>query len=179
MLDFARTLTLPSLGRYLGWRAGGRPGPVQLQARSGPRFELRPTRFGGRGNSDYGVAYEIFVHDFYRLPEGLDPAQVRLVADLGANVGFSVLHWLHRFPACRVIAFEPHPGHVEQARRNLALDGRAERVELHPWGPAPRCVGRCSPMSARAPPSSTAAARVSRSRSWTSFPSSRAGASTC
>ncbi len=129
MLDFARTLTLPSALCYGLWRFAKRQEEsVSLALRSGIRIELRPD---GCGNGDYGVAYEVFVLDFYRPPAGIDPAAVRLVVDLGANVGFSVLHWLAAFPTCRVIAFEPHPAHVAQARRNLALNGAEGRVELH------------------------------------------------
>ena len=40
MLDFARSLTVASAGRYLLWRARGRPGPIVLRTRAGPRFEL-------------------------------------------------------------------------------------------------------------------------------------------
>ncbi len=64
----------------------------------------------------------------------LKPSDVRLVADLGANVGFSVLRFIHQYPSCRVIAFEPHPAHAAQLIRNLALDGSRERVEVYVKG---------------------------------------------
>lgn len=134
MLDFARSLTVPSAIRYLGWRAGGRVSPIVLSARSGGRFELRPTRFGELGNNDYGVAYEVFAHEIYRRAAMLDRSRVRLVVDLGTNVGLSVLYWLSAFPAARLLAYEPHPGHARQALRNFELAGVAGRVELHQAG---------------------------------------------
>ncbi len=63
----------------------------------------------------------------------LAPAQVKLVVDLGANVGFSTLYFLERFQNSRIIGFEPHPLHFEQAQRNLGLNDARDRVELHPF----------------------------------------------
>jgi FkbM family methyltransferase len=138
MLDFARSLTVPSAVKYLSWRARGRAAPVVLRARGGARFELRPTQFGGLGNNDYGVAYEVFAHRIYSRALALDAQSVKCVADLGTNVGLSVLYWLSVFPNCNVIAYEPHPGHARQAARNFALTGVAHRVELHEAGAGSR-----------------------------------------
>lgn len=132
MLDFARCLGPASALRYLLWRAGNRAEPVVLSTRAGARFELRPGASGPGANTDYGVAYEVFALDLYRPAARLDPGDVRFVVDVGANVGFSVIHWLARFPGAEVLAFEPHPVHAAQARRNLALNpggGRATLVE--------------------------------------------------
>jgi FkbM family methyltransferase len=96
---------------------------------NGFRFEFRartPTE------NDYGVAYEVFMERYYDVPKDiLDEKNVRLVYDLGANVGFSCLHWLATYPDARVIAYEPHPACVEQCQKNLALNGWESRVELH------------------------------------------------
>ena len=130
MLDFARSLTVASAGRYLLWRARGRPGPIVLRTRAGPRFEMRPDGFGGGRNNDYGVAYEVFASDVYGHAARLRREEVRVVVDCGANVGLSVLRWLALFPRCRILAFEPHAGHAEQAARNVALSGGDGRFEL-------------------------------------------------
>jgi FkbM family methyltransferase len=127
MLDFIRQLTLQSAAAYAAWRIRGSTSPIELVRRSGTRFELRPDTIG---NGDYGVAYEVFVHDYYRIPAALRACDVRCVVDIGANVGMSVLYWLEQFPRCRILAFEPHPRHAEQARRNIALNGQQHRVEL-------------------------------------------------
>jgi FkbM family methyltransferase len=127
MLNFARALTLPSAISYAKWRVRKQEEPISLRLRSGTMFELRPDSCG---NNDYGVAYEVFVHDYYSIGDRFKTAPVRLVVDLGANVGFSVLHWLRAFPDCRVITLEPHPAHAAQAERNLSLNGLRERVEI-------------------------------------------------
>jgi FkbM family methyltransferase len=56
---------------------------------------------------------------------------VRTIVDLGANVGFSLLYYLHKYPLCQILAFEPHPRHFAQIERNLALNGARQRIELH------------------------------------------------
>ena len=57
---------------------------------------------------------------------------VSRIVDLGANIGFSCLYWLAAYPNSRVIAFEPHPGHVVQAWLISKLNGLQDRVEVHP-----------------------------------------------
>ena len=128
MLNFANRLTPASALRYCAWRVMRRDNAVTLTLRSGPRFELRPD---SSENNDYGVAYEVFVHDYYndRACRVLEPA--KLIVDLGPNVGFSLLYFLHEYQHCRIIAFEPHPCHFAQAERNLVLDGSRHRVELY------------------------------------------------
>jgi len=95
----------------------------------GPKIILRP-RVGG--SNDYGVAYEMFVEKYYVSPRPVVLGDVSRIVDLGANIGFSCLYWLAAYPNSRVIAFEPHPGHVVQAWLNLKLNGLQDRVEVHP-----------------------------------------------
>jgi FkbM family methyltransferase len=132
-LAFTRTLTPSSAARYLAWRLGGRSGDVWLRLRSkrefpGPEFQLRPRSVG---NNDAGVAYEIFVHKFLRTIVRIPPERVKLIVDLGANVGMSCLYWLAAYWRAKVIAFEPHPNHVAQCRINLGRNGLLSRVTLH------------------------------------------------
>jgi FkbM family methyltransferase len=72
------------------------------------------------------------VHEFYYNRGLLKANNVKLVVDLGANVGYSILYFLHVYPLCRVIAFEPHPAHAAQINHNLELDRSHDRVELYP-----------------------------------------------
>ncbi len=128
MLDFARRLTIPSAALYMEWRVRRRQTPVTLRLRSGPKLELRSNAVS---RNDYGTAYEIFVHDFYNDGGRLSTGSVKLVVDLGANVGYSALYFLHKYPNCRVIAFEPHPAFAAQAERNFRLNDSTSRVELY------------------------------------------------
>jgi FkbM family methyltransferase len=142
MLDFAQKLSLLSVLRYGAWRFLGGDRPVALSLRNGIRFELRRRT---SGNNDYGVAYEVFVLNYYADSGGLIPKNVHLIVDLGANVGFSLLHFLHSYPSCRIIAYEPHPRCGAQIERNLTLDGTRGRVELN--GKAAGAATRVSHLS--------------------------------
>jgi FkbM family methyltransferase len=136
-LLFARSLTPGSFAKYIRWRIAGRTQPVIVQMRArtefrrdpgpGPRFHLRAP---GTGNNDLGVAYEIFILRLLMPPVWIPPERVKLVVDLGANVGMSCLWWLASYWRTQVIAFEPHPGHAAQARANIALNGYGPRIDL-------------------------------------------------
>ena len=128
MFDFTSRLTLRSVAAYCAWRLRTKRDPIVLNLQSGPRFELRENC---SGNNDYGVAYEVFVMNYYDDHNLLDGKRVDLVVDLGVNVGFSLLYFLHKFEHCNIIGFEPHPGHFVQAKRNLVLDDNAHRVQLY------------------------------------------------
>ena len=82
--------------------------------------------------SDYGPAFEVFVDRFYDSPRAIAPNSVQYIVDLGANVGMSILFWLHNYPKAHIEAFEPHPTHVARLRTNLALNEAEGRVTLHP-----------------------------------------------
>jgi FkbM family methyltransferase len=127
MLDFTRKLSFPSAVSYLMWRTWRRRGSINLTFRSGARFQLRADE---ATNNDFGVFYEVFVHDYYQR-SNVSRQDVTLIVDLGANVGSSALYFLHQYPRCRIIAIEPHPGHVAQLEHNLELDKTRDRVEIH------------------------------------------------
>jgi FkbM family methyltransferase len=100
-----------------------------LSSRSGSEFQLRPSSCG---NNDLGVAYEIFVHRYYVPPVWIPPERVKVIVDLGANVGLSCLYWLSTYWAAEIIAFEPHPKHAAQFRVNIARNRLDARTQLHP-----------------------------------------------
>lgn len=130
---FTRALTADSAFRYQRWRLGGQRGDVWLRLRSepefpGPTFQLRPS---SADNGDFRVADEIFVHRSLQVPVRIPPERVKLIVDLGANVGMSCLYWLAAYWRAEVLAFEPHPGHAAQCRKNLDRNGFLPRVTLH------------------------------------------------
>jgi FkbM family methyltransferase len=61
------------------------------------------------GSTDFWVLEEIFAEGEYAMVPGGLASSGAVVIDLGANVGLSVRYWQERWPACRVIAVEPHP----------------------------------------------------------------------
>jgi len=69
----------------------------------------------------------------------LDLKYVDLIVDAGANVGFSSVYFLSRFPSCRVIAVEPDAANYRALQRNLAP--YADRVQLYHGGVWSKSVG--------------------------------------
>lgn len=134
MTSFSAQLNVPSLLKYAAWRALGQRGAVNLALKSGVNFQIRPNAAGQFGNNDYGVAYEIFVHEYYAVNGDLASSEPRLIVDLGGNAGFSTLYWLQRFKQCQVIVFELHPNQIKQIQLNVALNGWSDRVTLFPYG---------------------------------------------
>jgi FkbM family methyltransferase len=74
---------------------------------------------------DYGTAYDVFVHQLYRIEEIAEP---RTIVDLGANVGYATLYFALRYPEAKIYAFEPHPEHFEQLQQLISLNGLQGRV---------------------------------------------------
>lgn len=128
MFDFATRLRADSALKYGIARVLRRRSAMHLRAKLGFTFEMQPPR---SNKNDYGIAYEIFVHEYFRPPAELADAAARLIVDCGANVGYSVLYWASKFPSAQIIAFEPHPESVAQAARNIAANHLDRRVQLH------------------------------------------------
>jgi FkbM family methyltransferase len=70
------------------------------------------------GTSDHAVFFQIFVHREYRCLDAM--RGVNLIIDCGANVGYTSVYFLNRFPRARVIAVEPDPDTFAILTANLA-----------------------------------------------------------
>jgi FkbM family methyltransferase len=106
------------LGLFYEWnriakrRGLPRPGEkLQLRLNSGISLFLRPE------TTDYRVFRQIFVEREYSPLDNLH--QVQTIIDCGANVGYSSLYFLNRFPEARVIAIEPDPANALVCEQNL------------------------------------------------------------
>ena len=137
-LLFARSLVAADIGKYLLWHLSGRRYDITVRMRARREFQDSPSpgatfmlRAKGAGNRDAGVAYEIFILKLLMPPVWVPPERVKLIVDLGANVGMSFLWWLTNYWRAEVLAFEPHPGHAVAARANIALNGFGSRIDLH------------------------------------------------
>ena len=113
--------------RYLIWRARSSRKPIVVTLKTKGKLILRQGAAG-----DLGIAYEVFVAEAYKLPEGLKARQVRRIVDVGANVGYTCVYWLTNFPKAQVTAFEPHPAHVDLIRAHLEINRWGNKVVLHP-----------------------------------------------
>ncbi len=114
--------TLASRLRYLGWRAARSSREFRASLQTGERLIFRPAPA-----TDLGVAYEVFVSEAYRPPRPLR-REVHTIVDVGANVGYATVYLASRYPAARIIAFEPHPRHVGQLAKQLRANDLDRRV---------------------------------------------------
>lgn len=127
MLDFTRRLSTPSKLRYALWKlTENGTSALDLTLSDGTRFR--------HCAADYGSAYQVFVEEVYRPGSALKNADVRMIVDLGANVGFTALYFLQQFPGAKLLAFEPHPAHIERFLANIALNGVDDKVTLYRAG---------------------------------------------
>lgn len=72
-------------------------------------------------SSDLEILRRIFQHGELEPTTDLhdDLDQVGLIIDCGANIGATVLYFLHHFPNCHVLAIEPDPGNFAVLTKNL------------------------------------------------------------
>jgi FkbM family methyltransferase len=83
-------------------------------------------------SSDIDVFSQIFVEKEYSCLDNL--ADVDLIIDAGANVGYSSVYFLSHFPNCRVIAIEPDGDNFASLQKNLAPYGeRAQALKCGIW----------------------------------------------
>lgn len=67
------------------------------------------------GTTDVANFHENFLHDEFDLPPLLEP---KLIVDAGANVGYSALFFLNKYPQAKVIAIEPEDTNFGQLVKN-------------------------------------------------------------
>lgn len=77
-------------------------------------------------SSDVDVFYQIFIEEEYSGLKNLDAS--KLIIDCGANVGYSSIYFLNKYPEAHVIAVEPDTENFKLCQKNLAPYG--ERVTL-------------------------------------------------
>jgi FkbM family methyltransferase len=84
------------------------------------------------GSTDLNVFCQIFqIREYSRLS---DLSSLRLILDLGANVGYTSAYFLSAFPDATVVAVEPDPKNFGQCSGNLApYGGRAKVVKGAVW----------------------------------------------
>jgi FkbM family methyltransferase len=118
-----------NVARLFARRLHGAPadGLYSVRARGYPHpFALRPH------GSDPAVFRQVIRDRGYDvLPPGREPA---FIVDCGANVGFSSIFFLERYPNCRLVAVEPDPANFAVLVRNIAPYGdRAKAFNTGVW----------------------------------------------
>ena len=133
-------MRLSSRFRYLGWRLVGylwSTRPLGVTLKSGARILLRPAP-----SSDVPVAMEVFAVGSYNFPTPIGPPSPKRIVDLGANAGFSVVHFAKEYPDSQIEAYEPHPKQREQLLTHIRLNHLENRVIVRPVAVSNRSVGQ-------------------------------------
>lgn len=131
---YLKAFTPPSLFRLANWRKSGCTDSIQLRRFNRSQIELRGGKYA---HSDRWIASEIFVYEQYVPPFPVSADKVRCIVDVGANVGYSIVFFAFRFPHARIVAFEPHPKHVDQIHHHLQINKLESRVTLYPAAAGP------------------------------------------
>ena len=91
------------------------------------------------GTTDRQVFNQIYVLREYSCLDNVLGAH--LIVDCGANVGYSSVYFLSRYPNARVISVEPDPENIDLLERNLRpFGGRARVVRAAVWSHATRLM---------------------------------------
>jgi len=127
MAEHLRNLMpLSSRLRFVLWRIFPATDHIAIKLYTGDNITIRrPPSF------DLEVGYEVFVRKLYSSPRPLTRDSFRLVVDVGANVGYTLIFLARWFPDANLVAFEPHPRNARQAKVNIVANRLGDRVKLH------------------------------------------------
>lgn len=131
---YLKAFTPLSLFRLANWMKSGCTDSIHLHRFNHSQIELRGGKYA---HSDRWIASEIFVYDQYIPPFPMSTDTVRSIVDVGANVGYSIVFFAFQFPHAQIVAFEPHPKHVDQIRHHLQINRLESRVTLYPAAAGP------------------------------------------
>jgi len=109
------------------WRYGRSDTDFEIQ----PKFVAHPLLI--RANtSDFNVFQQVFIEEEYAGVADLP--DVGLIVDAGANVGYSSIYFLSKYPDCQIVAIEPDPSNFATLQRNLApYAGRVTLLQAGLW----------------------------------------------
>lgn len=70
-------------------------------------------------STDFSVFRQVLVFEQYKI-KPLKTEEVKVIVDLGANIGLSVLYFKEKYPQAMIIAVEPEKENYDLMLRNLA-----------------------------------------------------------
>jgi FkbM family methyltransferase len=124
--SFATYLRLSRIAHHAG--SAGKVVRMRLRPLDGRAMLIRPS------TSDVDTVWGTFAGQYHRPPaEALD-RDLRLIWDLGANIGLTMADLAVRHPGARIVGMEMDPENAALARENTAAwPGRCEVIEAAAW----------------------------------------------
>ncbi len=124
--SFITYLKLKRIPHHMG--SGRTVVRIRLRPLEGHSVLLRPS------TSDVDTVWGTFAGLYHRPPEEMDLTGLRLIWDLGSNIGLTMADLAVRHPQARVIGVELDPENAALARTNTApWADRCEVVEAAVW----------------------------------------------
>ncbi len=124
--SFLTYLRLSRIGEHRG--SGGRVVRIKLRELGGHAMAVRPS------TSDVDTIWGTFAGRYHRPPPEVLERELRLIWDLGANIGLTMADLAVRHPRARVVGLEMDPENAALARENTAAwSGRCEVIEAAAW----------------------------------------------
>lgn len=85
------------------------------------RLKDKHSHFVARiGTTDFQVLQEIYMLQEYAMVVQNAHPPLKLILDLGANVGYSIRYWCENFPESVIIGVEPNLGNFQTCNLNIA-----------------------------------------------------------
>jgi FkbM family methyltransferase len=100
---------------------------ISLAPLDGRTVQLR------EGTADIDTLWDVFVHRYHLPPRSVGRG-MRLIWDLGANIGLTMADMAHRYHSARVVGVELDGGNAALAERNLRdWSDRTEVIQAAAW----------------------------------------------
>ncbi len=124
--SFATYLRLSRIRRHVG--SAGRVARMRLRPLGGREVLVRPS------TSDVDTVWGTFAGRYHLPPPEATERGLRLVWDLGANIGLTMADLAERHPGARIVGVELDAENAALARANVApWGGRCEVIEAGVW----------------------------------------------
>lgn len=124
--SFATYVRLSRIRRHVG--SAGRVVRLRLRPLGGREVLVRPS------TSDVDTVWGTFAGQYHRPPQEATETGVRLVWDLGANIGLTMADLAERHPGARIVGVELDGENAALARTNVRPWGkRCEVIEAAVW----------------------------------------------
>lgn len=124
--SFATYLRLSRIRHHTGSR--GTVVRIRLRELGGRAMAIRPS------TSDVDTIWGTFAGRYHRPPAEVAEREVKLIWDLGANIGLTMADLAVRHPHARIVGLELDPENAALARQNTsAWSNRCEVIEAAAW----------------------------------------------